>query len=133
MGASGITTINFGAFPGGHDASVAISGQAGILSESLVEAWIMPVATSDHSADEHMVEPIKIIAGNISPGVGFTIYGFNANPVIEKNDDLSKYASAAAGTLRDRLGYKKSQTEMKDNHNTIAPIYGQFTVAWVWN
>jgi hypothetical protein len=81
MGAQGTTTIDFGAFPGASDASVAVTGQTGILSGSLVEAWIRLEASADHTADEHLVEPIEIQAGNIVAGTGFTIYGINRTPV----------------------------------------------------
>jgi len=57
--ATGTTTIDFGAFPGATDATVAVTGQAAIVAGSLVEAWIRPVATADHTADEHRVEEIS--------------------------------------------------------------------------
>lgn len=79
----GTANLNFGVFPGVSDTSLAISGQAGILSSSIVDAWIFPIATADHSADEQMLEPIKIFAGNIIAGTGFTIYGFNTNQINE--------------------------------------------------
>jgi hypothetical protein len=75
MGASGTTAVDFGAFPGKSDASVAVIGQAGIVAGSLVEAWIRLEATAEHSADEHMVEDLKVSAGNIVAATGFTIYG----------------------------------------------------------
>lgn len=78
MPGTGIASIDFGVFPGKSDTSLAITGQAGILAGSLVEAWIRPVATADHSADEHMVETIRIFAGNIVAATGFTIYAFNS-------------------------------------------------------
>lgn len=81
MGATGTTTIDFGVFPGASDVSLAITGQTGIVSGSLVEAWLRPVATADHSADEHVIETIKVVAGNISAGVGFTIYAVNTNQI----------------------------------------------------
>lgn len=74
MGAQGTASVNFGAFPGTTDTSIAITGQAGILSGSLVEAWLIPVATAEHSADEHLIEGVRIMAGNIVAGTGFTIY-----------------------------------------------------------
>jgi len=77
MSASGSTTVDFGAFPGDDMASVAVTGQTAILSGSLVEAWILPAATTDHTSDEHVVESIEIFAGNIVAGTGFTIYGRN--------------------------------------------------------
>lgn len=77
MGAQGTATLDFGAFPGKSDASIAITGQPGILAGSLIEAWILPATTADHSIDEHMVEPLDIRAANIVAGTGFSIYGFN--------------------------------------------------------
>ncbi len=75
--ATGNATLDFGAFPGSSDTSVAVTGQTGITTSSFVEAWLVPTATADHSADEHVVETIKVIAGNIVNGTGFTIYGVN--------------------------------------------------------
>jgi hypothetical protein len=77
--ATGTTTVDFGAFPGATDTSVAVTGQTGIVSGSLVEAWLRPVATADHSADEHWVEEIQVTAGNIVAGTGFTIYARTRN------------------------------------------------------
>jgi len=70
----GTTTVDFGTFPGSAEASIAITGQAGILASSLVGAWIEPTATADHSVDEHRIENIKIFASDIVAGTGFTIY-----------------------------------------------------------
>lgn len=100
MATQGTATIDFGAFPGKSDTSLAVTGQAGIVAGSLVEVWMRPVATSDHTADEHMVETISLFAGNIVAATGFTIYAFNS----------SQYC----GPIGTR-------------------IYGQWTVAWVWN
>ena len=81
--ATGVAVLDFGAHPGKSIASVDITGQGSIVSDSRVEAWINLPATSghaggayaDHSADEHRIEKLKVTAGNISAGVGFTIYG----------------------------------------------------------
>lgn len=109
MGAQGKTTVDFGAFPGKSDASVAITGQAGIVSGSLVEAWIFPEATADHSADEHLVETIKVVAGNIVAGTGFTIYAVNSNTLNESPPGNPQ--GAGRGTR----------------------LYGLWSVAWCWN
>ena len=77
--ATGTTTIDFGAFPGATDATVAVTGQAAIVAGSLVEAWIRPVATADHTADEHRVEEIQVVADTIVAGTGFTIFGRTRN------------------------------------------------------
>ena len=72
---TGTAVIDFGAYPGGPTASVAVTGQSAILTSSFVEAWIRPqVDTADHSVDEHIVEPLKVVAGNIVGASGFTIY-----------------------------------------------------------
>lgn len=81
MGATGTTTIDFGAFPGSANASVNVTGQASILSGSLVEAWVLPIATADHNVGEHIVDPPNVIAGDISAGVGFTIYANTNNNI----------------------------------------------------
>lgn len=71
--ASGTALLDFGA--GAGDASVAITGQAQIASDSTVQAWIAPADTDDHTADEHLAEPIRVLVTSIVPGVGFTIRG----------------------------------------------------------
>jgi hypothetical protein len=83
----GTATLDFGAFPGKSDASVVVTGQADIVSGSLVEAWIRLEATSDHTADEHLLETLKVSAGNIVAGTGFTIYGINTSQLSGPNDN----------------------------------------------
>jgi hypothetical protein len=114
--ATGTATLDFGAFPGKSDASVAVTGQAAIVAGSLVEAWIRPVDTADHLADEHMVESLKVFAANIQAGTGFTIYGFNTSQLNERSPGgnegtvIAKGPAVGLGTL----------------------IYGTWTVAWAW-
>lgn len=69
--AQGTTTINFGGKA--TDASVAVSAPT-ITGSQLVEAWIFPVATATNTVDDHWVEGVKVTAGNVQAGVGFTIY-----------------------------------------------------------
>ncbi len=126
MGAQGTAVLDFGAFPGKSDTSVAVTGQAAIVSGSLVEAWLRPVATADHTADEHMLETLKIFAANIVAGTGFTIYGFNTSELSERPlEQMSRHQTAS---VRDRLGGIGAENEKR---GTL--IYGQWTVAWVWN
>jgi hypothetical protein len=75
----GVTTVDFGALPGKTDASVAVTGQASIISGSSVRVSLRPTATADHSADEHWVEEMDVMAGNVSAGTGFTIYAKTRN------------------------------------------------------
>lgn len=85
MGDRGTAVLDFGSFPGKSDASVAVTGQSGIVSGSLVEAWIRPVDSVDHSADEHRVETLTVMAGDIVAGTGFTIFGMNSGQVSQPN------------------------------------------------
>ena len=81
MGASGTTTIDFGTFPGTTYTTKVITGQSSIVAGSLVEAWIWPIATADHLADEHIVDPPELIAADIAAGTGFTIHGKSNNSI----------------------------------------------------
>jgi hypothetical protein len=106
--ATGTADLDFGAFPGKSDASVAVTGQAAIVAGSLVEAWIRPVDTADHLADEHIVDPPRVVAANIVAGTGFTIYGWNPDKNI-------------GGQKSDRTG---------GGGDTL--IYGVWKIAWAW-
>lgn len=123
MGAQGTATLNFGAFPGASDASVTVTGQGAIASGSLVEAWILPAATADHTSDEHLLETFKVLAGNIVPGTGFTIYGINTSEKFEA-DWSPNQTSQGSGSTAPGLTYQIGRGTR---------IYGAWNVAWVWN
>jgi len=112
MGATGTSEVDFGAFPGKSDTSVAITGQAAIVAGSLVEAWIRAVASTDHTADEHLVENLKVIAGTIVAGTGFTIYVFNTTPHFPGSDTI------------DAIGNTKPTNSSR--------VYGKWEVNWAW-
>jgi hypothetical protein len=125
--ASGTAILDFGSFPGKSDTSVAVTGQTAIVAGSLVEAWIRPEATADHSADEHMLETIKVFAHSIVPGTGFTISGFNTSQLSEglepggEGKAGSSTVGAQGGDGAPRIGGRGTR------------IYGQWTVAWAGN
>lgn len=125
-GAQSVTTIDFGAFPGKSDASLDITGQTGIDSASVVTAWLQPADTDDHTADEHRLETISVMAGNVIPGVGFTIYATNNS---QRNEPLSKPGIAgfrpAATTF---YGYAGESVGGRGTR-----IYGKWSVAWKWS
>jgi hypothetical protein len=73
VSSSGTAIVDFGATTN-SGCSLVVAGQAGIVAGSLVEAWISPVATVDHTADEHLVEDLHVYAGTIVPGASFTIF-----------------------------------------------------------
>ncbi len=133
MGAQGTATLDFGSFPGKSDTSVAVTGQASIVAGSLVEAWIRPADTADHLADEHMVETIRVVAGSIVAGTGFTIYGFNTNQISEP-EDPGQLRGRFSGTGTFPGPGKAGPGEVREAHGGAGTrLYGQWTVAWVWN
>jgi len=74
---SGTTSVDFGA--GASNANdthkvVTVIGQAGIVAGSLVQAWVRGTTSADHNIDEHMVDELKVEAGNIVAGTGFDIH-----------------------------------------------------------
>ena len=127
MATTGTASIDFGAFPGASDASVVITGQAGILSSSLVEAWIFPADTADHSADEHIIDTIKVVAHTIVPGTGFTITGVNTNQINEPLEYVQPVRFSAASIAPRAGGIFPSEGGLGTR------LYGVFNVAWVWN
>ena len=76
MGAQGSATIDFGAFPGKSDAATTVSA-VGIADADLAEAWIRPVASADHSADEHLVETIRFHAIAVGGFAVIAVQAFN--------------------------------------------------------
>lgn len=134
MATTGTAVVDFGAFPGTTDASVAVTGQASILSGSLVEAWLIPTATTDHSADEHVMAAaqIDIIAGNVSAGVGFTIYAVARHLGTEPLEfpGIGRNHAANATVGQNVMGLQGFQPSV--GGVDLSRQYGQFTVGWVW-
>jgi hypothetical protein len=133
MATQGTAQVDFGAFPGGSDASLAVAS-ATIGAGNLVEAWIFPASTTDHTADEHLVETIKVVAGNVQAGVGFTIYAVNTSQLNEPVDyppNANTIVSSTAGTA---IAMKNAQPGKKaygGGNGTL--LYGKWNCGWVWN
>lgn len=73
----GTATIDFGAFPGSNEASVAVTGQAAILGTSKADVFIMASdTTADHTANDHRYAALLLAFSATTPdvGVGFTIH-----------------------------------------------------------
>lgn len=126
----GTTTVDFGAFPGKSDASIGVTGQAAIVAGSKVNAWLRLEATADHSADEHMVESLRVLAGNIVAGTGFTIYARNDS---ELNEPLGwadpAHVHVASSTVGQNTAYAVGNP-WRGGQGTR--IYGQWTLQWQW-
>lgn len=131
---SGTALVDFGAFPGASDASLAITGKTDILGTSRVEAWILPADTADHTADEHLVETISVKAHSPVAGVGFTISMQNTNqltePLVRMRGRGPTYRSpnpTLAGQLQTAQGL---QTPTSGGRGTL--IWGKWNVGWAY-
>lgn len=125
-GAAGTTTIDFGAFPGGSDATVTVTGQTGIVSGSVVQAWLVAQPTADHTADEHRVETISVTCGNIVANTSFDIYAQNTSqlnePLIQAGNNQNRNAlTMTLGASSPSIGGQGTR------------IYGTWTVHWRWS
>ncbi len=58
MGATGSAILDFGT-PSKPAASIAVTGQAGIVATSKTEAFVRLAVSTDHSVDEHRIEQLK--------------------------------------------------------------------------
>lgn len=72
---TGTAVLDFGSSPV-DEANVAITGQAGILAGSHVEAFFMQESTASNGVDEHAEAAAlcPLVCGAIIAGTGFTIY-----------------------------------------------------------
>jgi hypothetical protein len=68
--------VDFGAWPGSNEASVAVTGQAAILSTSHAEAFPMAEASGAHTVSDAAYAPLFVTYTCAAPstGVGFTIF-----------------------------------------------------------
>jgi len=76
MGAQGTATLDFGATPT-DEATVAVTGQAGIIAGSHVEAFFMRETTGgENGVEDHegMAIYCRLVVGAIVAGTGFTIF-----------------------------------------------------------
>ena len=128
----GTATIDFGAFPGTHEASVSVTGQSSITSTSKVQAWLFPTTTSDHTADEHVAEfiNIKIICSDLVDGTGFTIRAFYdgmQEPLSFPGGGRLHKAHATTGN-----NYLNQPTIVGSVGGMAPRIYGQWSLQWSW-
>jgi hypothetical protein len=67
----GTASIDFG--DKSTDVALDVSS-LGITADNLVQAWVSPATTVNNTADNHWVDDIHVVVGNVQAGVGFTIY-----------------------------------------------------------
>lgn len=126
VGTWGTAVIDFGGFPGAADASVAVTGQAGILTTSLVEAWLdCRGDSSDHTADEHMLAELSIHVTDIIAGTGFTIHAIHKTTEFGPSRWADADRRVGAGT-----GINQVRPSPNDGGDMID---GQWNVFWRWS
>lgn len=112
MGASGVANADFGAFPGQASVTVDVTGQAGLVAASEVEAWVIPVATAEHTADEHLVEAIDVAAAYLADGQ------MRITASVRVDFPQAKTINAI-----------KPADEQVQRHR----LYGNWSLGWAWN
>jgi hypothetical protein len=72
----GTATIDFGALPGANEASVVVTGIAGIGASAKVEAFFMYSTSSSHTANDHAYAALftGLSCGTVVAATGFTIF-----------------------------------------------------------
>ena len=72
----GTATVDFGAWPGSNEASVAVTGQPGISATSAAEAFLMAEASGVHTAADASYVGLfmAVSCGVPAAGTGFTVY-----------------------------------------------------------
>lgn len=73
----GTAIVDFGT--GNSAAFVTVTGCAGITAGAPVRAWKMADTSDDHNADEHRIEEIDLLCGDVVAGQGFTIWATARN------------------------------------------------------
>ena len=64
--------VNFGSSGDTYASATVLAPEVTALT--IASAWLYPKATDDHTIEEHIATPIRVIAGACTAGVGFTIY-----------------------------------------------------------
>jgi hypothetical protein len=70
---SGIAILDFGS--GSVSAQTTITGQTGVTANSVILVALRVIATTEHTAEDILIDPIRVAVKNIVAGVGFTIDG----------------------------------------------------------
>lgn len=128
---TGISQVQMGAFPGTPQGSLVVTGLPLIQAGSLVYCWLTPIDTVDHTADEHLVEPLVAIAKDVIAGTGFTIFLQNTSTQFPPSlpERLSRFSGVgqdAGPGIRD-IGIQPMTGKASPNES-----YGLWSVAWMY-
>jgi len=119
MGAQGTAVLDFGIFPGSSVTHVDVVA-TGVTSTSAIEAWIRPVASVDHTVEDHSVSPLRVVGQYLSDN-NIRIWGFNTNSVIPPLEPIN---NRGPNQLHTKKVLRRQNSPM---------LVGQYNVWWVWN
>jgi hypothetical protein len=118
VGAQGSVEVDFGAHPGAVEKEADVAA-TGVISTSLVEAWLVPKATADHTVDEHVAEGDQLhVQGRF------------------KSNDIITIRVAPRQVPLDALSPGEEPITQSRGVNTGAErarTYGKWNIGWVWN
>jgi hypothetical protein len=112
---SGVTTISFGAFPGSSSATTTIIAGAAADPNAAIDAWVTPIATADHSAEEHAGDPPLVVAAVVSGG----------------NIVINGYPSGRDLFVPAQTPFVNTPSQMPIGMQQVMP-YGAWSVAWAF-
>jgi hypothetical protein len=72
---SGTGILSFGPFPGSSSATVTLVAAAQSDPNAVIDCWIVPIATADHSVDEHQSSDAPIVSA-VASGANIIITGY---------------------------------------------------------
>lgn len=127
MGAQGQVEVDFGAHPGAIEKEVDVA-TAGVVATSLVEAWLHPDTTTDHTVDEHiaMMDSLRVQGRYLSDN--------NIRVRVQPVDRQMDTAGVRGGVQEsgiNRVSQEDSSRVQPGPQRVLA--YGKWVVAWVWN
>lgn len=70
-----VVKVSFGSTGATYLATSVLAPE--VSTSSIVLAWVYPRATSDHTLEEHVAAPFRVVAGPCTAGVGFTLYALS--------------------------------------------------------
>jgi hypothetical protein len=81
--AADVLNLDFGS--GSTETSTIITGVSGVTSTSIVNVTLRAEETSEHNVNDLLVDPIRVQAHSLVPGVGFTVTGSMDNATANGN------------------------------------------------
>lgn len=128
---TGSSVIDFGSAGASH-VSLAVTGLPLITAGSLVYCWLKPTATADHSADEHMVETLKVFVSDVIAGTGFTLHALNTSEKFEPGPPIEALLGRFSGTGAATGRGQATRGTLPDAGGKGTLIYGKWTVGWMY-